>query len=103
MNCKTSIQFTPDFCLYAVFGISVGVVGINMYVFVRISGGKFIGQKYSNNELNKGKANRKTTESYQRKTSGAEKLHPSWEASKKKKEQLSTITSFQGKKITFDD
>ncbi|KAL7829358.1 hypothetical protein AOLI_G00302430 [Acnodon oligacanthus] len=30
-------------------------------------------------------------------------LHPSWEASKKRKEQQSQITAFQGKKIRFDD
>ncbi|XP_044518138.1 serum response factor-binding protein 1 [Gracilinanus agilis] len=30
-------------------------------------------------------------------------LHPSWEASRKRKEQISKITVFQGKKITFDD
>ncbi len=30
-------------------------------------------------------------------------LHPSWEASKKRKEQLAQITVFQGKKIRFDD
>ncbi|XP_005409343.1 PREDICTED: serum response factor-binding protein 1 [Chinchilla lanigera] len=30
-------------------------------------------------------------------------LHPSWEASRKRKEQQSKITVFQGKKITFDD
>ncbi|KAL5004703.1 hypothetical protein ScPMuIL_018159 [Solemya velum] len=32
-----------------------------------------------------------------------EKLHPSWEASKKKKEQLGKIQPFQGKRIKFDD
>nr|XP_033784918.1 serum response factor-binding protein 1 isoform X2 [Geotrypetes seraphini] len=30
-------------------------------------------------------------------------LHPSWEASRRRKEQLSQITVFQGKKITFAD
>ncbi|XP_072453250.1 serum response factor-binding protein 1 isoform X3 [Notamacropus eugenii] len=30
-------------------------------------------------------------------------LHPSWEASRKRKEQMSKITVFQGKKITFDE
>lgn len=30
-------------------------------------------------------------------------LHPSWEASKKRKEQQGQILAFQGKKITFDD
>uniref|UniRef100_A0A8C6ZWS1 Serum response factor-binding protein 1 n=1 Tax=Nothoprocta perdicaria TaxID=30464 RepID=A0A8C6ZWS1_NOTPE len=30
-------------------------------------------------------------------------LHPSWEASKKRREQMSQITAFQGKKIKFDD
>ncbi|XP_051949255.1 serum response factor-binding protein 1-like [Xyrauchen texanus] len=30
-------------------------------------------------------------------------LHPSWEASRKRKEQQSQITAFQGKKIKFDD
>nr|XP_046274526.1 serum response factor-binding protein 1 isoform X2 [Scatophagus argus] len=30
-------------------------------------------------------------------------LHPSWEASKKRKEQLGQILAFQGKKIKFDD
>ncbi|XP_030898984.2 serum response factor-binding protein 1 isoform X2 [Melopsittacus undulatus] len=30
-------------------------------------------------------------------------LHPSWEASKRRKEQMSQITAFQGKKIKFDD
>ncbi|NXO94763.1 SRFB1 protein, partial [Certhia brachydactyla] len=30
-------------------------------------------------------------------------LHPSWEASRRRREQISQITAFQGKKITFDD
>ncbi|NXF80650.1 SRFB1 protein, partial [Sclerurus mexicanus] len=30
-------------------------------------------------------------------------LHPSWEASRRRKEQVSQITVFQGKKIKFDD
>ncbi|KAJ7335669.1 hypothetical protein JRQ81_013610, partial [Phrynocephalus forsythii] len=30
-------------------------------------------------------------------------LHPSWEASRKRREQISQITAFQGKKIIFDD
>ncbi|KAG8456266.1 hypothetical protein GDO86_002161 [Hymenochirus boettgeri] len=30
-------------------------------------------------------------------------LHPSWEASRKRKEQQTQITAFQGKKIIFDD
>ncbi|KAM4710199.1 serum response factor-binding protein 1 [Discoglossus pictus] len=30
-------------------------------------------------------------------------LHPSWEASRKRKEQLSQITAYQGKKIIFED
>ncbi|XP_051728295.1 serum response factor-binding protein 1 [Ctenopharyngodon idella] len=30
-------------------------------------------------------------------------LHPSWEASRKRKEQQTQITAFQGKKIRFDD
>lgn len=30
-------------------------------------------------------------------------LHPSWEASRRRKEQQSRIAVFQGKKITFDD
>ncbi|ROK35733.1 Serum response factor-binding protein 1 [Anabarilius grahami] len=30
-------------------------------------------------------------------------LHPSWEASRKRKEQQAQITAFQGKKIRFDD
>ncbi|XP_019410802.1 PREDICTED: serum response factor-binding protein 1 isoform X1 [Crocodylus porosus] len=30
-------------------------------------------------------------------------LHPSWEASKKRQQQVSQITAFQGKKIKFDD
>ncbi|XP_036597750.1 serum response factor-binding protein 1 [Trichosurus vulpecula] len=30
-------------------------------------------------------------------------LHPSWEASRKRKEQMSKIAVFQGKKITFDE
>ncbi|NXJ65780.1 SRFB1 protein, partial [Rostratula benghalensis] len=30
-------------------------------------------------------------------------LHPSWEASKRRREQISQITAFQGKKIKFDD
>ncbi|XP_064356117.1 serum response factor-binding protein 1-like isoform X3 [Dromaius novaehollandiae] len=30
-------------------------------------------------------------------------LHPSWEASKKRREQMSQITAFQGKRIKFDD
>lgn len=30
-------------------------------------------------------------------------LHPSWEASRKRKEQQAQITAFQGKKIKFDD
>uniref|UniRef100_A0A8B9GM82 Serum response factor binding protein 1 n=1 Tax=Amazona collaria TaxID=241587 RepID=A0A8B9GM82_9PSIT len=30
-------------------------------------------------------------------------LHPSWEASKRRREQMSQITAFRGKKIKFDD
>ncbi|NXP09985.1 SRFB1 protein, partial [Thinocorus orbignyianus] len=30
-------------------------------------------------------------------------LHPSWEASKRRREQISQITAFQGKKIKFND
>ncbi|NXG50663.1 SRFB1 protein, partial [Psilopogon haemacephalus] len=30
-------------------------------------------------------------------------LHPSWEASRRRREQMSLITAFQGKKIKFDD
>ncbi|KFV04862.1 Serum response factor-binding protein 1, partial [Tauraco erythrolophus] len=30
-------------------------------------------------------------------------LHPSWEASKRRREQMSQITAFQGKKIKFED
>ena len=30
-------------------------------------------------------------------------LHPSWEASRKRKQQMSQIQPFQGKKIKFDD
>ncbi|XP_031413263.1 serum response factor-binding protein 1 isoform X2 [Meleagris gallopavo] len=30
-------------------------------------------------------------------------LHPSWEASRRRREQMSQITAFQGKKIRFDD
>ncbi|KFV40401.1 Serum response factor-binding protein 1, partial [Tyto alba] len=30
-------------------------------------------------------------------------LHPSWEASKRRREQMCQITAFQGKKIKFDD
>ncbi|NXJ99160.1 SRFB1 protein, partial [Corythaixoides concolor] len=30
-------------------------------------------------------------------------LHPSWEASKRRREQMSQITAFQGKKIRFED
>ncbi|CAL1544470.1 unnamed protein product [Lymnaea stagnalis] len=35
--------------------------------------------------------------------SASEKLHPSWEASKKRKAEMSGITAFKGSKITFDD
>lgn len=30
-------------------------------------------------------------------------LHPSWEASRRRREQMSQITAFQGKKIKFED
>ncbi|NXW49073.1 SRFB1 protein, partial [Nyctiprogne leucopyga] len=30
-------------------------------------------------------------------------LHPSWEASRRRREQMSQLTAFQGKKIKFDD
>lgn len=32
-----------------------------------------------------------------------DKLHPSWEASKKRRAEQSGITAFQGSKLTFDD
>ncbi|KFP80303.1 PREDICTED: serum response factor-binding protein 1, partial [Acanthisitta chloris] len=32
-----------------------------------------------------------------------QRLHPSWEASRKQREQMSQIAAFQGKKIKFDD
>ncbi|NXW56914.1 SRFB1 protein, partial [Eurystomus gularis] len=38
-----------------------------------------------------------------RKTCLEQPLHPSWEASKRRREQMSQITAFQGKKIKFDD
>ena len=36
-------------------------------------------------------------------TAKVENLHPSWQASKKRKEEQSSIQHFQGKKIKFDD
>ncbi|XP_033127220.1 serum response factor-binding protein 1-like [Anneissia japonica] len=44
----------------------------------------------------------RSTEKPNKKLSG-EKLHPSWEAKRKQKEQSSKIVPFQGRKITFDD
>ncbi|NWV01894.1 SRFB1 protein, partial [Upupa epops] len=38
-----------------------------------------------------------------KKASLEQPLHPSWEASKRRREQISQITAFQGKKIKFDD
>ncbi|NXN98697.1 SRFB1 protein, partial [Rhinopomastus cyanomelas] len=38
-----------------------------------------------------------------KKASAEQPLHPSWEASKRRREQISQITAFQGKKIKFDD
>ncbi|XP_051497896.1 serum response factor-binding protein 1 [Apus apus] len=38
-----------------------------------------------------------------KKTCLEQPLHPSWEASKRRREQMSQITVFQGKKIKFDD
>ncbi|NXG24477.1 SRFB1 protein, partial [Grallaria varia] len=38
-----------------------------------------------------------------KKASLEQPLHPSWEASRRRKEQVSQITAFQGKKIKFDD
>uniref|UniRef100_A0A6G1RBL6 Serum response factor-binding protein 1 n=1 Tax=Hypotaenidia okinawae TaxID=2861861 RepID=A0A6G1RBL6_9GRUI len=38
-----------------------------------------------------------------KKTHSEQPLHPSWEASKRRREQMSQITAFQGKKIKFDD
>ncbi|NXV73476.1 SRFB1 protein, partial [Atlantisia rogersi] len=38
-----------------------------------------------------------------KKTCLEQPLHPSWEASKRRREQMSQITAFQGKKIKFDD
>ncbi|NWU35905.1 SRFB1 protein, partial [Hylia prasina] len=38
-----------------------------------------------------------------KKASLEQPLHPSWEASRKRREQMSQITAFQGKKIKFDD
>ncbi|NXD84214.1 SRFB1 protein, partial [Halcyon senegalensis] len=38
-----------------------------------------------------------------KKTCVEQPLHPSWEASKRRREQISQITAFQGKKIKFDD
>ncbi|KAI5087336.1 serum response factor-binding protein 1 [Silurus meridionalis] len=43
---------------------------------------------------------------FERKKAGThfqQALHPSWEASRKRKEQQAQITAFQGKKIKFDD
>ncbi len=37
------------------------------------------------------------------KAPAVEKLHPSWEAKRKKKEQEAKPVTFEGKKITFDD
>ncbi|NWH75103.1 SRFB1 protein, partial [Piaya cayana] len=38
-----------------------------------------------------------------RKARSEQPLHPSWEASRRRREQMSQITAFQGKKIKFDD
>ncbi|NXY30265.1 SRFB1 protein, partial [Pomatorhinus ruficollis] len=38
-----------------------------------------------------------------KKTHLEQPLHPSWEASRRRREQMSQITAFQGKKIKFDD
>ncbi|NXM82196.1 SRFB1 protein, partial [Oenanthe oenanthe] len=38
-----------------------------------------------------------------KKTLSEQPLHPSWEASRRRREQMSQITAFQGKKIKFDD
>ncbi|XP_021148257.1 serum response factor-binding protein 1 isoform X2 [Columba livia] len=38
-----------------------------------------------------------------KKASLEQPLHPSWEASRRRREQMSQITAFQGKKIKFDD
>ncbi|NWI54525.1 SRFB1 protein, partial [Calyptomena viridis] len=38
-----------------------------------------------------------------KKTRLEQPLHPSWEASRRRREQISQITAFQGKKIKFDD
>ncbi|XP_064295438.1 serum response factor-binding protein 1 isoform X3 [Phalacrocorax carbo] len=38
-----------------------------------------------------------------KKTCLEQPLHPSWEASRRRREQMSQITAFQGKKIKFDD
>ncbi|XP_041419784.1 serum response factor binding protein 1 L homeolog isoform X2 [Xenopus laevis] len=44
-----------------------------------------------------------TSVKQQGKKSELQPLHPSWEASRKRKEQQAQITTFQGKKIIFDD
>uniref|UniRef100_A0A8C8W4S9 Serum response factor-binding protein 1 n=1 Tax=Peromyscus maniculatus bairdii TaxID=230844 RepID=A0A8C8W4S9_PERMB len=48
-------------------------------------------------------AGRRFESGKQRKQQEPAPLHPSWEASRRRKEQQSKITVFQGKKITFDD
>lgn len=48
-------------------------------------------------------ANKKLLQSEPVKESSSVSLHPSWEASRKKKEQESKLSSFQGQRIVFSE
>ncbi|XP_072032140.1 uncharacterized protein [Amphiura filiformis] len=51
------------------------------------------------NKMNPGKSSEMSKQA----PKASEKLHPSWEAKRKKKEQEAKPVAFEGKKITFDD
>ncbi|XP_038625693.1 serum response factor-binding protein 1 [Tachyglossus aculeatus] len=56
-------------------------------------------ESWNKKQLNKGTNSRPENKRQQQQ----QPLHPSWEASRKRKQEMSKITPFQGKKITFDD
>ncbi|XP_071964492.1 uncharacterized protein [Antedon mediterranea] len=70
--------------------------GMNRFVKQNSSSSPMSGQRTMSGQ--KTMSNRKP-----QKNLPVEKLHPSWEAKRKQKEQSAKILPFQGKKITFDD
>uniref|UniRef100_A0A8C5RQS5 Serum response factor-binding protein 1 n=1 Tax=Laticauda laticaudata TaxID=8630 RepID=A0A8C5RQS5_LATLA len=103
-NSKASKQSSKAGKLESVFYHSLSNTQESLHVKRNIRG-RFIIHKttFEKNHLQKrmpkSSAVKRTTE----RNSPQQPLHPSWEASRKMRQQISQITAFQGKKIKFED